>query len=207
MLEKKDIEEAKKLFQEWDNDQTWHEPSSAFLEHSKKKAKQSLALAIYLLEKLTATKELEDNDIVTMWIIAQSYYSMFFEVEYLLALDGKKLPEGTQDTHKTIYLAFVYYYVIKGSELDKKNIQQLPKQLTTTRMSRALALFKELQDEAVELQRIEKSARDLKTQREQRHNFTYRMSRTAEIEEAKKSIEKATEFRGLIEEYILARQR
>ena len=127
---------------------------------------------------------------------------MFFEVEYLLALDGKKLPEGTKDTHKTIYLAFIYYYVIKGSELEQKT----PQQLTTTRMSRALALFKELQDETVELQRIEKSVKDLKNQREQRHKFTYRMSRTAETEEAKKSIEKASEFRQLIEEYLLARQ-
>ena len=202
MLEKKDIDEAKKLFQDWDNNHIWNEPSMAFLEHSKKKAKESLALAIYLLDKLTATRELEDNDVVTIWIIAQSYYSMFFEVEYLLALDGKKLPEGTKDTHKTIYLAFVYYYVIKGSELEQKT----PRQLTTTRMSRALALFKELQDETVELQRIEKSVKDLKNQREQRHKFTYRMSRTAETEEAKKSIEKASEFRQLIEEYLLARQ-
>lgn len=47
----------------------------------------------------------------------------------------------------------------------------------------------------------------LKNQREQRHKFTYRMSRTAEIEETKRSIEKASEFRELVEEYLLARQR
>ena len=84
------------------------EPSKlAFVEHCAKKAKESLKLAEYLLQKLEQTKELEDNDTTNMWIIAQSYYSMFFEVEYLLGLDGRKLPEGTKDTHKTIYLAFL----------------------------------------------------------------------------------------------------
>jgi uncharacterized protein (UPF0332 family) len=202
MLEQKDIEEAKKLFKEWDNKQIWDNPTSAFLEHTRKKAKESLALAIYLNEKLEQTKELEDNDTVTVWIIAACYYSMFFEVEYLLGLDDKKLPIGAKDTHKAIYLAFIYYYIVKGSELEQKK----PKEITTSRMSKALAMFKELQDETLELQRVEKGAKDLKTQREQRHAFTYRMSRAAEISEAKNSIVKATEFRQLIEEYILSRQ-
>ena len=127
---------------------------------------------------------------------------MFFEVEYLLALDGRKLPEGTKDTHKTIYLAFIYYYIIKGSELEHKK----PSEITTSRMSKALAMFKELQDEVLELQRIQKSALDLKTQRKRRHAFTYRMSRAAETSEAKNSVTKATEFRELIEEYTLAKE-
>lgn len=127
---------------------------------------------------------------------------MFFEVEYLLALDGKKLPKGTKDSHKTIYLAFIYYYIVKGSELEQKK----PKDITTSRMSKALAMFKELQDETLELHRIEKSAKDLKAQREQRHAFTYRMSRTAEVSEARNSVTKATEFKDLIEEYIMSRQ-
>ncbi len=202
MLEKRDIEEANKLFKEWDNNHIWDSPTPAFLEHTRSKAKDSLSLAIYLLEKLEQTKELEDNNAVTIWIIATSYYSMFFEVEYLLALDGKKLPEGTKDTHKTIYLAFIYYYIIKGSELEQKR----PKEITTSRMSRALAIFKELQDETLELHRIKKSIKDLKTQREQRHAFTYRMNRTAEISEAKESTIKAIEFRQLIEEYILSKR-
>ena len=195
---KKDIEQAKNLFKEWDNNQIWDSPSPEFIEHTKKKAKDSLTLAVYLLDKI---KELEDNDTITIWIIAISYYSMFFEVEYLLGLDGKKLPKGAKDTHKTIYLAFIYYYIIKGSELEQKK----PKEITTSRMSKALTMFKELQDEALELQRIEKSIRNLRKQREQRHAFTYRMSRAAEIHEAKNSVTKATEFRQLIEEYIISR--
>ena len=180
----------------------WHSPTSEFIEHSKKKAKDSLNLAIYLLDKLEKSKELETNCAVTMWIITQSYYSMFFEVEYLLGLEGRKLQGGTEDTHKTICLAFIYYYVVKGSELEKKK----PSIITTSRMSKALTLFKELQDETLELQRVQKSVRDLKTQKEQRHAFTYRMNRTAEISEAKKSVGKAIEFRQLIEEYILSRR-
>src|SRR3989344_8894930 len=202
MLGQKDIEQAKNLFKEWDLKHVWHSPTPAFVEHCRKKAKDSLNLAIYLLDKLEKTKELADNGTSTIWVVTLSYYSMFFEVEYLLGLDGRKLPEGTKDTHKTIYLAFLYYYVVKGSELEQKK----PKEITTSRMSKSLVMFKELQDETLELHRIKKSVKDLKTQREQRHAFTYRMSRTAEVSEAKKSATKAIEFRQLIEEYILSRQ-
>ncbi len=202
MSEKKDIGQAKKLFKEWDLNHTWHSPTSEFIEHSRKKAEGTLRLAKYLLKKIMQNGELKDNTAVTLWIITQSYYSMFFEVEYLLGLDGKKLPDGTEDTHKTVYLAFYYYYFIKGSELEQKK----PKEITTSRMSKALTLFKELQGETLELQRIQKSIKDLKTQRETRHAFTYKMSRAAEIYEAKKSISKAIEFRQLVEEYILSKQ-
>jgi len=154
------------------------------------------------LIKLQKTEELEDNGTTTIWVVTLSYYSMFFEVEYLLGFDGRKLSEGTKDTHKTIYLAFLYYYVIKGSELEQKK----QKLVTTTRMLKALALFKELQDESLELQRVQKSVKDLDTQREQRHVFTYQMSRSAEISEAKNSISKATDFRQLVEEYIVSRR-
>ena len=202
MLEKGDIEEAKKLFKEWDNKHIWDTPEPAFLDHTKKKAQDSLNLALYLLDKIEQSEELKGNDTVTIWIIAASYYSMFFEVEYLLGLDGKKLPKGTRDTHKTIYLAFIYYYIIKGSELEQKKF----KELTTSRMSKALAMFKELQDETLELHRIEKGAKDLKKQKEQRHEFTYQMNRTAKISEAQNSTIKATEFRELIEEYIMTKR-
>ena len=202
MLGQKDIEQAKNLFKEWDLKHVWHSPTPAFVEHCRKKAKDSLNLAIYLLDKLEKTKELADNGTATIWVVTLSYYSMFFEVEYLLGLDGRKLPEGTKDTHKTIYLAFLYYYVIKGSELEQKK----SKSLTTTRMSKALTLFKELQDESLELQRVQKSIKDLDTQREQRHAFTYRMNRSAEISEAKTGISKATDFRQLVEEYIASRR-
>jgi len=201
MLKKEDIEEAKKLFKEWDNKNTWDKPSPAFLDHTKKKAKDSLDLALYLLDKVEQTVELESNETVTIWIIAASYYSMFFEVEYLLGLDNKKIPKGIKDTHKTIYLAFVYYYIIKGSQLEQKK----PKEMTTSRMSKALAIFKELQDETLELHRIEKSAEDLKRQRDVRNAFTYQMNRTARLSEAQNSTLKAKEFRELIEEYIMSK--
>ncbi len=203
MLEQKDIEQAKALFKEWDLKRLWHSPTSEFTEHSKRKAKDSLELAIYLLEKLEQTIELQGNNSVTLWIVALGYYSMFFEVEYLFSLDSRKLPQGSQDTHKTMYLAFLYYYLIKGSELE-----QGKKEMTTTsRMSKALTLFKELQDETLELQRVQKSVEDLKVQREQRNAFTYHTTYSAELLEAKKSISKATEFRQLIEEYIISKRR
>ena len=203
MLEQKDIEEAKNLFKEWDLNHAWHSPASEFIEHTRKKAKDSLALAVYLLEKLEKTSELEDNGTITIWVIAASYYSMFFEVECLLGIDGKKLPEGTKDTHKAVYLAFIYYYIVKGSEMEQKK----PKEITTSRMSKALAMFKELQNETLELHRIEKGAKDLKEQKDERNAFTYQMNRTANLSEAQNSTIKATEFRELIEEYILSKQK
>ena len=203
MLEQKDIEQAKKIFKEWDNNHRWNKPSEAFLEHTKKKAKETLELAVYLLDKLENSDELMGNDTSTIWIITQAYYSMFFLVERLIGIDSKKLPEGTKDTHKTIYLAFIYYYIIKGSESEQRKANKI----TTSRMSKALVLFKELQDETLELQRIHEIAKSLKTQREQRNKFTYRMNRAAELAEAKNSITKATKFRDLIEEYILTRRK
>lgn len=201
MFEQKDIDEAKKLFVSWDLHDNWENPTVVYREHTARKAKDSLALALYLLEKVEHTQELEGNDTVMLWIVTQSYYSMFFEVEYLLALDGKKLPRGVSDTHKKIYLAFLYYYVVKGSELEQKKVVPI----TTSRMSRALVLFKELQEEILELQRIQRSVLHLKQEREQRNAFTYKMSRSAELSEAKRSLTKAVEFRNLLEEYILAR--
>ena len=177
MLELKDIEESKKQFKEWDNKSRWELPTKEFIEHTEKKAQQTHRLAEYLLKKIENTDELSDNNTVTMWIITLCYYSMFFHVEYLLGLDNKKLPEGTRDTHKTVYLAFLYYYIIKGSELE----QNSNKTITTSRMSRALVLFKELQDETLELQRIKNNVTNLKLQREERHKFTYRLDRFAEL--------------------------
>lgn len=127
---------------------------------------------------------------------------MFFLVEYLLGLDGKKLPRRIKDTHKTIYLAFIYYYFIKGSELESNSANNS----TTNRMSKALAIFKYAQNEALILQRIEKAVNSLKLQREKRHELTYHMNHAAEISEAKNSLLKAAEFRQLIEEYLLARK-
>lgn len=198
MLKIRDIEEAKTIFKEWDNNHKWDTPSSDFLEHTKKKAIETLMLASYLLAKIENSDELNNINVTPMWIITKCYYSMFFLVEYLLGTDGKKIPEGTEDTHKTIYLAFLYYYLIKNSELE----QDSRKTITTSRMSKALALFKDLQEESLMLQRVKKSVLDLKSQKEQRHKFTYRENRPAELFEAKNSFEKAKEFKGLIEEYI-----
>ncbi|MBI3033520.1 hypothetical protein HYY69_08660 [Candidatus Woesearchaeota archaeon] len=199
---KKEIEEAKKLFKEWDNKLVWKTPNRVFIEHIKNKAKHSLELAKYLLTKIETSNELEGNSSATLWIITQCYYSMFFEVEYLFALDNKKLPDEVEDTHKTMYLAFLNYYLIKGSELEQKNVFSF----STSRMSRALVLFKEKQDETLELQRVKKSVESLKQEKEKRNALTYQLSKAAEIKEAKSSVEKATEFRDIIEEYILSKK-
>ena len=59
--------------------------------------------------------------------------------------------------------------------------QKKPTGARTSRMSKAIALFKELQDETLELQRVQEGAKNLKKQREDRHAFTYRMNRAAKM--------------------------
>ncbi|MFP4523812.1 MAG: hypothetical protein ACLFO2_00655 [Candidatus Woesearchaeota archaeon] len=202
MLRPKDCEDAKGLFKDWDLKRRWATPTQAFIEHTRRKAKDSLELANYLMEKVEGTSELSQNSTATIWVVTVAYYSMFFQAEYLLGLDGRKFPRGTKDTHKTVYLAFIYYYLIKGSDQERTTSTKT----TTSRMSRALALFKELQDETMELQRVERKAEDLDRQRRKRQDFTYEMNRTAKISEAKNSLMKAKEFRTLIEECLLARK-
>jgi len=78
MLEDKDIKQAKKLFKEWDNIHAWKKPSTEFIEHCRNKAKDSLNLAIYLLDKLENTKELEDNETVLSrnCYTSRNYYTL-----------------------------------------------------------------------------------------------------------------------------------
>jgi len=47
----------------------------------------------------------------------------------------------------------------------------------------------------------------MKEQKDERNAFTYQMNRTAKLSEAQNSTIKATEFRELIEEYILSKQK
>lgn len=202
MLRRRDYEKAKNIFKDWDLQRRWASPTRAFVEHTRRKAKDSLALANYLMEKLERTSELSHNSTATLWVVTAAYYSMFFQAEYLLGLDGRKLPRGTKDTHRTVYIAFVYYYLLKGSDQERTASTKA----TTSRISRALALFKELQDETMELQRVERSAEDLDRQRRRRQDFTYEMNRTAKMSEAKSGLMKAKEFRMLVEEYLLARK-
>ncbi|MBU1622499.1 MAG: hypothetical protein KJ597_02905 [Nanoarchaeota archaeon] len=56
MLENTDIEQAKSLFKEWDLHHSWHRPIPTFVDHCKKKSKESLELAKYLLNKIENTE-------------------------------------------------------------------------------------------------------------------------------------------------------
>ena len=84
MLEQKDIKEAKKLFKERDNNKIWDSPTPAFLEHTKRKAKDSLALAIYLLEKLEqdpiCSPKLNDRHLMVYYRKKLSYDSWEKEI-------------------------------------------------------------------------------------------------------------------------------
>ena len=144
----------------------------------------------------------EDYD-GTLWIINASYYRIFFLAQYLLAIDNKKLPEGTEDTHKAVELALMYYFIIKGSNLENKTDLKW-EDINQSRLSQALELMTDAQEETLELtQRRAKSVVEyMEAERSKRNMFTYRMTLNAELEKAKTSIKRAVEFGDIIKEYI-----
>ncbi len=117
MIKKEDIRRAISAFKVWDNEKRWDVPTGAFIQHTLTKSENALRTANYILRIMEdqAAKEFFDADDYdgTLWIINCSYYRIFFLAQYLLALDKRKLPQSTQDTHKTIELAYVLSWVGK----------------------------------------------------------------------------------------------
>jgi hypothetical protein len=101
-----------------DNQRKWEVPKEVFKHHTLKKSENALKTAQFIL------RIMEEHDIKglfnsedydgTLWIINASYYRIFFLAQYLLALNQKKLPKNTEDTHKTIELALMYYFSEKS---------------------------------------------------------------------------------------------
>ena len=120
-----------------------------------------------------------------------------------MALDGRKLPENTQDTHKTVELAMLYHFIIKGSGLEgKENISW--EDIKQSRLSRALELMVEAEEESQELtqQRAKRVVEHMEAERTKRHEFTYRMTVDVELNRARTSIKRAIEFSDIVKEYI-----
>ena len=139
----------------------------------------------------------------TLWIINASYYRIFFMAEYLLALDGRKLPDNVEDTHKTVELALLYYFILKGSNLEGKKDLSWEK-IKESRLSKALELLEEAREEVQVLTqlRAKKVVEYMDAERVKRHEFTYAMPVDAELSKAKTSIERAIEFGDIVREYI-----
>ena len=207
MIKKEDIRRAINTFKEWDNNHVWDKPTDVFKHHTLEKSENALRTAQYILKimedpKARALFDSEDYD-GTLWIINASYYRIFFLAQYLLALDGKKLPKDAEDTHKTVELALMYYFIIKGSDLENK--QDLKwEDIEQSRLSKALEMMAESKEESSELtqQRAKSIVEYMEAERIKRHNFTYGMTINAELEKAKTSIERAKEFGDIINEYI-----
>ncbi len=209
MFKEKDIERAINQFQRWDLERTWKAPEEVFVIHLKEKADDCLDVAKLLME-LIGNREIlfkvlgKEHFNPTLWIINASYYSIFFNAQLLLAQDGKAFSEGTEDTHKSTLLALLFYFIIKGSGLEgKKKIKW--EDIKESRMSRALTLFAEAQEESEELfqwQRAKKAMEDFGYELEKRHKFTYRMNFHASENIAQTSYQRAIEFRTIITEYL-----
>tara|TARA_Y100000310_G_C20396193_1_gene675218 strand:+ start:93 stop:734 length:642 start_codon:yes stop_codon:yes gene_type:complete len=210
MIRKEDINRAINLFKCWDNERKWEIPSETFKHHTLKKAENSLQTAQFILQIMEdqKTKELfnaEDYN-GTLWIINSSYYYIFFFAQYLLAFDNKKLPKNIQDTHKTVELALLYYFIIKGSNLENKK-DLYWEDIQHSRLSQALELLTEAKEENQELtqQRAKKIVENIGAERTKRHEFTYAMTIDAELNKAKTSISRAIEFGDVVKEYIKAK--
>src|SRR3989338_3576279 len=212
MIRKQDIQKAIALFKEWDNNRRWDKASALFINHTLKKAEDSLNTAKALFNLMT-DEELQERALPnidynsSLWIINAAYYSMFFFSQVLLGKDGRKLPEGTKDTHKTILLAVLYYFIIKGSGLEGKK-EVMPEDIKRSRMSDALIIFQHAQEESEELlqvKRAKEAVDSLKAELDKRTELTYRSTKSAELSFAKVSIGRAERFREIMDEYLQAR--
>lgn len=211
MIKKEDIRRAIKTFTEWDTHNKWKTPAPIFVQHTLKKSENALRTAQYILKIMEDSKAQEFFDIEkydgTLWIINASYYRIFFLSEYLLALDGRKFPENTEDTHKSVELALLYYFILKGSGLEGKRDLKW-EEIKESRLSKALELFAEAKEENLELtqQRAKKVVEYLDAERSKRNEFTYQMTIDAELSKAKTSIERAIEFGDIVKEYVRSRK-
>lgn len=211
MIKKEDIRRALSTFKAWDLERKWKTPSDVFMQHTWRKSENALRTAQYILKimedqrikELLAAEEYDG----TLWVINASYYRIFFLAQYLLALDGKKLPENVEDTHKTVELALLYYFIIKGSGLEGKNDLRW-EDITSSKLSRALELLAVAQEEAAELtqQRAKMVIEYLEAERTKRNEFTYALTADAQLSKARTSLARAVEFGDIVKEYIQARK-
>ncbi len=210
MIKKEDIKRAITTFSEWDNKKMWDRPTDVFKHHTYEKSENALKTAQYLLKIMvdSGAKELFNAEGYngTLWVINAAYYRIFFLSQYLLALEDKKFPEDISDTHKTIELALLYYFIIKGSGLEgKKEITW--EEIKESKLSKALELLLDASEEIGELtqQRAKHAVEHMNAERIKRHQFTYKMTFHAEMEKAKTSIKRAIEFGDIIKEYMQAK--
>lgn len=214
MIKEKDIERAVNIFKKWDLEGGWKKPEGVFINHLKEKAEDCLEVAkalIILINDKELTKKIlgKEEFNPTLWIVNPSYYSIFFNAQLLLAYEGKKLPENTEDTHKTVFLAMLYYFIIKGSSAEgKKKIKW--EDIQESRLSKALVMFAEAQEESEELfqgQRAKEAVEDFGAELEKRREFTYKMNFHAKESLALTSYQRAVNFRTIITEYLAAKRR
>ena len=209
MINEKDFERAINLFKRWDLEKKWKIPDEVYINHLKEKAEDCLEVAKVLIE-LMKNKALTEKILhkesfnPTLWIMNSSYYSIFFNTQLLLAKDNKKLPDNVEDTHKTILLAMLYYFIVKGSGLESK--QKIKwEDVKESRLAKALLIFVEAQEESEELFQIQRAktiVEDFKAELEKRRKFTYKMNFHAKESMALTSYQRAINFRTIITEYL-----
>jgi hypothetical protein len=204
MINDKDIERAVNLFKRWDLEATWKKPDEVFITPLKEKADDCLDVEKVLIE-LMEKRELVETLInkksfnPPLWIINSSYYSIFFNAQSILAHHGKKLPDNTQDTHKTIFLAMLYYFIVKGSGLEGRSNLKWD-DIRESKLSKALLMFMEAPEESEELfqQRAKSTFDNFSAELEERRKFTYKIDFHARENVAFTSYKRAIDFRTIV---------
>lgn len=129
-----------------------------------------------------------------MWVIAASYYSMFFAATALLAFHHKKIDTDV-GVHKTTYHALVYYFHILDKKLQKHFIEAYKDNYDTSE-----ELLQISERKALEL------LQDFKIEQGKRKDFTYEMGLVAEEQKAKISLQRAENFHNEIRDLVQFRK-
>ncbi len=131
-----------------------------------------------------------DNLKSFMWVIATSYYSMFFAATALLAHYNKKVNVDV-GIHKITYHALVYYFHILDKKLQKHFIESYKDNYNT-----AEELLQTSEKKTLEL------FEDFEHEQSKRKDFTYEMGFVAEENKARTSLQRAEKFHNEIRDII-----
>ena len=179
MLDGKHKEESKSLIKQLIDTGQIIKPGAGEVKFFLDKSVESFNLAKRILE---ISEDEEDNLKSYMWVVAISYYSMFFAGSSLLAFFNHRIDEE-RGIHKLTYHALIYYFLVDDNKLQKHFIEE----------------YQDAYTEAEELLKISESKafsmiQDFDFEMAKRKRFTYEMGEIAELNKARTSIKRANDF-------------
>ncbi|MEW5896895.1 MAG: hypothetical protein AB1668_04340 [Nanoarchaeota archaeon] len=179
MLDEKNKEESSSLVKQLIGEGKIGKPEEGREGFFLNKSIESFNLAKRILE----ISEDESDPLTSyMWVIGTAYYSMFFVATALLAHFNHRIKEE-KGIHKLTYHALVYYFLIDDNKLQKHFIEEYK---DACRETEELLQMSELK--AVSM------VKAFDFEAEKRKRFTYEMGEVAELNKARTSVKRASEF-------------